>query len=75
MGERDAREVGLCAGCRHARIVATPRSEFWLCERSRTDSTYERYPRLPRLECRGYEPGSPLPAGPPGGLPDGDTAN
>jgi hypothetical protein len=59
MSEHDSKAIGLCAKCRHARTVVTPRSEFWLCERSRTDSSYERYPRLPRLECRGFEPGAP----------------
>ena len=54
--------VGLCARCRHAQRVATPRSLFWLCERSRVDTTYARYPRLPKLDCPGFEPGEP--AGP-----------
>ena len=54
--------VGLCARCRHARIVETPRSRFWLCERSRQDTSFARYPRLPMLSCRGFEPGTPEPA-------------
>ena len=49
--------VGLCAECRHSRRVATPRSTFWLCDLSRTDPSFERYPRLPILECPGYTPG------------------
>jgi len=52
--------VGLCARCRHARRVATPRSLFWLCARSRDDANYARYPRLPMLTCPGFEPGEPL---------------
>ena len=52
--------VGLCARCRHARRVTTPRSLFWLCERSREDANYPRYPRLPMLGCPGFEPGEPL---------------
>jgi hypothetical protein len=52
--------VGLCARCRHARQVATPRSLFWLCERSRTDTSYARYPRLPMLDCPGFEAGTPV---------------
>ena len=52
--------VGLCAGCRHAQRVRTPRSAFWLCGKSRTDATYERYPRLPVLACPGFEPGEPV---------------
>jgi hypothetical protein len=37
--------------------VDTPRSRFWLCARSATDPRFVRYPRLPMLECPGYEPG------------------
>jgi len=53
--------VGLCAGCVHARRVDTPRSRFWLCDRSRLDTSYARYPRLPMRECPGFEPGDPQP--------------
>jgi hypothetical protein len=48
-------QPGLCASCRHARVVRTERSAFWLCERSRVDPAFPRYPRLPVLRCRGYE--------------------
>lgn len=48
-------EPGLCATCRHSRTVRGSRSTFWMCERSRTDPSFPRYPRLPVLECRGYE--------------------
>jgi hypothetical protein len=48
--------AGLCDTCRHQRLVANTRgSTFSLCERSRTDPAYPRYPRLPVRECRGYE--------------------
>jgi len=30
-------------------------SVFYLCERSFTDASFAKYPRLPVLECRGYE--------------------
>lgn len=47
---------GLCATCRHARVVTSGRgSRFVMCERSRTDPRYARYPRLPVVECRGFE--------------------
>jgi hypothetical protein len=26
-----------------------------MCERSKTDPRYPKYPRVPVLECRGYE--------------------
>jgi hypothetical protein len=49
--------AGLCDSCRHQRIVKTTRgSTFSLCERSKTDERFPRYPRLPVLECPGYEP-------------------
>jgi hypothetical protein len=54
-GGREA--AGLCATCRHARPVDTPRSHFWLCALSATDPSFARYPRLPVLECPGYQPG------------------
>ena len=48
-------EPGLCGSCRHARTVRGATSVFWLCERSRTDARFPRYPRLPVLRCEGYE--------------------
>jgi hypothetical protein len=29
-----------------------------MCELSKTDATFPRYPRLPVLQCRGYELGA-----------------
>lgn len=46
---------GLCETCRYAERISGARSTFWLCARSRTDPTFPRYPRLPVLQCRGYE--------------------
>jgi hypothetical protein len=49
--------AGLCAGCIHARAVATPRgSLFVLCQRSKTDRRFPRYPTLPVVVCAGYTP-------------------
>lgn len=49
--------AGLCDSCRHQRLVPNTRgSIFSLCERSRTDPAYPRYPRLPVRECAGHEP-------------------
>jgi hypothetical protein len=49
-------KAGLCDTCVHQRIVRNTRgSRFSLCERSREDSSYPRYPRLPVVDCRGYE--------------------
>jgi hypothetical protein len=48
--------AGLCDTCRHQRVVRNTRdSAFSLCERSRTDPGFPRYPRLPVVACRGYE--------------------
>jgi hypothetical protein len=50
--------AGLCDSCRHQRLIRNTRgSTFSLCERSRTDPGYPRYPRLPVRTCRGHEPG------------------
>jgi hypothetical protein len=51
--------VGLCAGCVHTRVVESRRgSRFRLCQRSRTDPTFPRYPNLPVRACRGFQPAS-----------------
>jgi hypothetical protein len=48
---------GLCDRCRHQQIVRNTRgSAFSLCLRSRSDPAYPRYPRVPVLECDGFEP-------------------
>lgn len=62
-----AAEVGLCWRCIHARRVETPRSLFWLCGRSATDPSFPRYPALPVLACRGFEPGDAEATGTPPG--------
>ncbi|HEY7523199.1 MAG TPA: hypothetical protein VH720_06025 [Candidatus Limnocylindrales bacterium] len=49
--------AGLCGVCSHARGVTSDRGgSFILCERSRTDRRFARYPRLPMLTCWGFEP-------------------
>jgi hypothetical protein len=48
---------GLCDNCVHQQLVPNTRgSVFSLCQRSREDPAYPRYPRVPVLECPGYEP-------------------
>ena len=48
---------GLCDACRHQRLVPNTRgSVFSLCERSRTDPSFRRYPPLPVLRCSGFDP-------------------
>ena len=47
--------AGLCDRCRHQRLIRNTRgSEFSLCELSKTDPDFPRYPRLPVLECNGF---------------------
>jgi len=49
--------VGLCVSCGWRReIESRTGSRYSLCERSRDDSRYPRYPRLPVLACPGYQP-------------------
>lgn len=58
---------GLCDACRHQRLVPNTRgSVFSLCERSREDPAYPRYPRMPVLRCPGFErsPDPPAPEPP-----------
>jgi hypothetical protein len=50
-----ADDVGLCATCRHARVLETPRSMFWRCLLAAHDARFDKYPRLPVLHCIGYE--------------------
>ncbi|HVU05044.1 MAG TPA: hypothetical protein VHE30_25015 [Polyangiaceae bacterium] len=48
--------MGLCAECRHSRRVDSAKgSTFWLCELSRTDSRFRKYPPLPVVACNGFE--------------------
>ena len=37
------------------RIESDRGSIFYLCERSATDARFPKYPRLPVLQCVGYE--------------------
>ena len=56
MKERMHRNVGLCANCRFMRRIESDRgSIFYLCERSATDARFPKYPRLPVLQCVGYQ--------------------
>ena len=47
---------GLCDSCKHQTIVRNTRgSSFSMCERSKTDPRYPKYPRVPVEKCAGYE--------------------
>ena len=49
-------QAGLCATCENTRLVSTRSgSQFQLCELSRVDPRFSRYPPLPVLSCEGYQ--------------------
>ena len=55
-GKVSREHAGLCSDCIHARTVESNRgSVFVLCELSRSDPRFAKYPRLPVLSCPGYE--------------------
>jgi hypothetical protein len=48
--------AGLCVTCEHVRRVMSDRgSVFYLCQLSKVDPSFPKYPRLPVLACAGYE--------------------
>jgi hypothetical protein len=67
--ERPDAAAGLCAVCRHGRVIVSDRgSRFVLCARSKTDPAFPRFPPLPVRACRGCE------AVPPAGEADDSGA-
>jgi hypothetical protein len=49
--------AGLCASCRHAREIVSARgSRFLLCDLSRVNPRFPKYPPLPVVACDGYAP-------------------
>ncbi len=47
---------GLCETCSFARRIESSKgSAFWLCERSKTDPRFTKYPPLPVVSCSGYD--------------------
>jgi len=59
---RLAVQPGLCTGCVHLQLLASPRSVFVRCGLADSDSAFPRYPALPVLRCAGFRP----PAAPAG---------
>ncbi|SPF48261.1 hypothetical protein SBA1_820063 [Candidatus Sulfotelmatobacter kueseliae] len=52
----DQDRAGLCVRCRFMRLMNSDRgATFYSCERSATDVAFPKYPRLPVLQCPGYE--------------------
>jgi hypothetical protein len=56
-GPIDPRDrIGLCENCRHVRVVSNTRgSVFYMCQLSEIDPRFSKYPRLPVIQCAGYE--------------------
>jgi hypothetical protein len=56
--EQEKQTAGLCAHCLHVQRVRSARrvTFYYLCKRSVSDPSFVKYPRLPVIECRGYEP-------------------
>jgi hypothetical protein len=53
-------DAGLCAACAHVKLIANPRgSTFYLCRLSASDPRFPKYPRLPVIQCAGYQPVPP----------------
>jgi hypothetical protein len=53
----ERRRVGLCADCAHAqRITSSRDAVFYRCRLADVDADFARYPRLPVVACRGYQP-------------------
>jgi hypothetical protein len=51
--------AGLCDSCGFQKLITTGRgSVFSMCERSKTDPRYPKYPPVPVGSCPGYAPGS-----------------
>lgn len=49
-------KAGLCETCRHQKLIRNTRgSTFSMCERSKIDERYPKYPRLPVERCPGWE--------------------
>lgn len=49
-------QFGLCADCiYHREIVSGKGSRFLYCLRAESDDRYTKYPRLPVVQCEGYE--------------------
>jgi hypothetical protein len=49
-------QPGLCAGCVHLRLLASPRSVFVRCGLADSDPAFPRYPALPVIRCAGFRP-------------------
>jgi len=57
----EERKAGLCASCVNCRRILSDRQAvFYLCELSKSDKRFPKYPRLPVLSCAGYTRGDQI---------------
>ena len=50
--------VGQCRDCLHHSVTGNRKgSRFYLCGRAQDDARFPKYPPLPVIDCKGYEPG------------------
>ncbi len=55
MKQSFAAGIGLCEQCAHQRLVRSERNaDYLLCEYSKTDPVFEKYPRLPVRTCSAF---------------------
>ena len=48
-------DYSLCLTCIHVKIIRNERgSTFYLCQKSRTDPAFAKYPHQPVVTCSGY---------------------
>jgi hypothetical protein len=67
LGISESDRAGLCATCEHVRVIESDRgTRFYMCERSKTDDRFPRYPRLPVVSCIGYDEKTCTPSSPRG---------
>jgi len=53
---KHSQRIGLCETCKFMRRMESDRgSVFYMCQRSSTDAAFPKYPRLPVLQCKGYD--------------------
>lgn len=49
-------QIGLCSACQHHRVIRSDSGAgYILCKLAKTDPGFAKYPRLPVLECPGFE--------------------
>ena len=48
--------IGLCEECVHHSVITSQRNAaFHLCNKSKNDTAFPKYPKLPVRECAGFK--------------------